>query len=71
MKFKENQWSNAKKAVERVFCKKKKKNHEVAIVPHNLKKNYSRLIFLVTKLLSLLFSEKYNTWMANEVSNVE
>ena len=47
------------------------KNYEIVIVPHNLKKNYSRLIFLETKLLSLLFSEKYNTWMANEVSNVE
>ena len=47
------------------------KNYEIVIVPHNLKKNYSRLIFLEIKLLSLLFSEKYNTWMANEVSNVE
>ena len=40
MKFKENQWSNAKKAVERVFSKK---NYEVVIVPHNLKKKLQPL----------------------------
>ena len=47
---------------EKNFC-------EVVIVPHNLTNKFQPLDISVTKAVKSFISEKYNTWMAKEVSN--
>ena len=51
-----------KELCEKNFC-------EVVIVPHNLTNKFQPLDISVNKAAKSFISEKYNTWMAKEVSN--
>ena len=42
---------------------------EIVIVPHNLRFKFQPLDISVNKAAKSFISDKYNTWMANEVSN--
>ena len=43
--------------------------YKVVIVPHNLTKKFQPLDISVNKAVKSFISEKYNTWMAKEVSS--
>ena len=51
-----------KSCLQKSFC-------EVLIVPHNITNKFQPLDISVNKVAKSFISEKYNTWMINELSN--